>query len=371
MKQVWLVLGLFITSWSYADVPKTVQSATVSVTVEADGQTIDEARHVGFKTAIEQVVGVVLISEQEVQGDRLTKDFIGNYSSGYVDDYEIIESYQDQHNRWHVKMNVQVASSKIAQRMLANAKNDRMIDGPRIAAQIESQLDQRRDGDQLIATVLNTYPENAYIINNGQTEFKISRLRKPYMEIDYRISMSKFWVEALNEALDLVAVNSKHCNSMTGALVKAINRSGTNSLKVKAMANDLCGSEPDIRVEHKASGAWMSSIDNYYFADQQTFYMINREFQSRIGRDHLGLRVDLIDAGGNSLDSGCFKIDQAYFIGYEQPRGVYNLNSKKINMRPFVGGLHNIAGKLQVGIPDNIPLDDIARVRLSIQKTCN
>lgn len=371
MKKAWLVLGLLVTSWSCADVPKTLQSKTVSVTVEADGKTVDDARHNGFKTAIEQVVGVVLVSEQEVKGDQLTRDFIGSYSSGYVDDYEILESYQDQHNQWHIKMNVQVASSKIAQRMLANAKVDRMIDGPRIAAQIESQLDQRRDGDQLIATVLNTYPENAYIINNGQTEFKISRLRKPYMEIDYKISMSKFWIEALNEALNLVAINSKHCNSMTNALVKGINSTSTNSLKVKAMANNLCGSEPDIRVEHKTSGAWMSSIDSYYFADQQTFYMINREFQSRIGRDHLGLRVDLIDAGGNSIDGGCFKIDQNYFIGYEQPRGVYNLNSKKINMRPFVGGSHNIAGKLQVGFPDDVPLDDIARVKLSIQKTCD
>lgn len=371
MKQVWLALGLLVTSWSCADVPKTMQSATVTVTVDADGKTVDDARRNGFKTAIEQVVGVVLISEQEVQGNSLTRDFIGNYSSGYVDDYEIIESYQDQHNQWHIKMHVQVASSKIAQRMLTNAKDYRMIDGPRIAAQIESQLDQRRDGDQLIATVLNTYPENAYIINNGQTEFKISKLRKPYMEIDYKISMSKFWVEALSEALNLVAVNSKHCNSMTNALVKGINSSNTNSLKVKSMANDLCGSEPDIRIEHKTSGAWMSGVDSYYFADQQTFYMINQEFQSRIGRDHLGLRVDLIDAGGNSIDNGCFKIDQAYFIGYERPRGSYNLNSKKINMRPFVGGLHNVAGKLQVGIPDNIQLDDVARVKLSIQKTCN
>ena len=241
----------------------------------------------------------------------------------------------------------------------------------RVAAQIETQLDQRRDGDVLIATVLNTYPENAYIINGGQTEFKISRLRKPYMEVEYKIAMSKFWVEALNEALGLIAVNTKHCNAVTNAFVKGINRTDTNSLRVKAMASDVCGREPDIRVEHKTQDVWMSSVDSYYFADQQTFYMINNEFQSRIGRDHLGLRVELLDAAGDRLDSGCFKIDQAYFIGYEQPRGRYNLNSKKINMRPFVGGLHNVAGKLQIGIPDNIPLDEISRVRLSIQKTCN
>lgn len=371
MKQFYLVLGLVVSTWACADVPKTLQATTTTVLVDAEGTSLDDARRAGYKIAIEQVVGSVIISEQEVKGDHLIRDFIGSYSSGYVDDYEIIESYQDPAGHWHVKMNVQVASSKIAQRMLASAKHDHVIDGLRVSAQIETQLDQRRDGDVLIATVLNTYPENAYIINGGQTEFKISRLRKPYMEVEYKIAMSKFWVEALNEALGLVAVNSKHCNAVTNALVKGINRTDTNSLRVKSMASDVCGREPDIRVEHKTQNAWMSSVDSYYFADQRTFYMINNEFQSKIGRDHLGLQVDLLDAAGDRLDGGCFKIDQAYFIGYEQPRGTYNLNSKKINMRPFVGGLHNVAGKLQIGIPDDIPLDEISRVRLSIQKTCN
>ena len=371
MKQVWLFLGLIVTGLGYADVPKTLQSATVNVTVEAEGTTLDTAKRAAFKAAIEQVVGVVVVSEQEAKGDKLVRDFIGNYSSGYVDDYEVLESYQDQHNQWHIRMNVQVASSKIAQRMLSSATDNQFVNGPRIAAAIESQIEQRRDGDQLIATVLNTYPENAYIINNGQTEFKISKLRKPYVEVEYKIVMSKFWVEALNEALSLVAVNSAHCNAVTNVLVKGINRSNTNSLKVKAMANDLCGREPDIRVEHKTQGAWMSSIDSYYFADQQTFYMINKEFQTKIGRDHLGLQVELLDAAGDTLESGCFKLDQAYFIGYEQPRGTYNLNNKKINMRPFVGGLHSVAGKLQIGIPDTVSLDDVSRIKLSIQKTCS
>lgn len=74
MKQFYLVLGLVVSTWAYADVPKTLQTATTTVLVDAEGTSIDDARRAGYKIAIEQVVGSVIVSEQEVKGDQLTRN---------------------------------------------------------------------------------------------------------------------------------------------------------------------------------------------------------------------------------------------------------------------------------------------------------
>jgi len=341
---------------------------TNRVTVEAEGRSFDEAKHAAFTEAIEQSLGVLIVGDLETNGKELTKDFTGQYSAGYVTDYEVIEKYTLD-DKIHLKVNVEVSSSKIANRMLLKGKTEQNIDGLKLEAMVETQMEQRQNGDAILSDVLESYPENALIVNSGETELKISRLRKPYLELGYTVNVSRFWTEALVETLDQVAFSSSSCNGFTKAVVNGVTKSNHSAYSKKQFTN-FCGTEPDMRVDYKASNAWISSSNGYYFSDLNTLYMVNQHLQSAHGRNSFGLLVELTNASGDVLDHGCFQIPSTYFVGFEKPRGTYNLNQKKILQRPVIQAQQQIAGKLQVGIDDHVPLDDVAGVRMLIRKSC-
>lgn len=362
----WLVLGL-LASNAYADLPKTGgRHPTVNVQLECEGYSLAEAKQQCFTTAIEQVVGQIIVSDFEVSGDHITRDTIGQYSAGYINDYVISQQTQDEHGWYHLKMTVSVASSKIAQRKWSRSEHADLINGEQAIDSLESQLEQRNKGDQLISQVLASYPENAYVINSGQTEFTISRLRQPYVEIPYSITMNKTWIDAFNESLGLVAVSTSKCNSASIAVVNGLKRSRT-SPGVGRIADKVCGSDPDIRVFSKTG--FFSSAEGYYFADIETLHTINSELRTS-GQQHIGLRVDLLDAGGNTIDSRCARINNERFIYYEKPTGAYNLNNLYANSRPNIYGQNNVYGTLQVSINNLQQMQSLAKIKLSIQQTC-
>ena len=360
--KVLVALGLVTSTLACADILKTGGNhPTVTIEKQCEGYSIEAAKKSCFESAIEQVVGQVIVSDLEVSGDRITKDNVAQYSAGYIDDYVIQKQQQDDHGWWHLKMSITIASSKIAQRKISRGERVDIVDGLKARDQIESQLEQRADGDALIGQVLSSYPENAYVINSGQTEFKVSNLRQAYVDVPYSITMSRPWVEALNEALDVVAVNTAKCNKLTMAVAQGVNRANTK------LGKGTCGSEPDVRISYKSG--FFGSTEGYYFPDIGTLQMINNELRTE-GQQHIGLRVDLLDAGGNIIDSRCARINNERFIRYERPAGTYNLRDRYTNSRPSIFGQENVYGTLRVGVRTTQQLEDLAKIKLTIQRTC-
>lgn len=357
----WIALGLLLTS--------TIAYTNTRIQVEGHGITVDQARLNGFRNAIEQVVGQVIVSDQEVKGDQLTKDWIGGYSAGYVDDFEILETRQEG-NEIVVKMNVAVASSKIAQRMMSSGNKSLIIEGERLQAQIDTQLDQRNRGDQLIAEVLTSYPYNAYVVNSGQTEIGLGARREIYVDVPYEIHWSRFWLEALNETLGVIAVDSKGCNSWFVKQDNKIRLSAGSGL-LGRLRDTPCGQEADMRVNYKRSGGWFGETRSYYFHDRQTLEVINNQIQTPVGRQHIGLRVDLRDAGGNVLDSRCAKIDTSLFVTYtESQLEVVHWNDQRRNLRPVVNGDASVYGVIRVHLHNKELIGNIIKVSLTVEKTC-
>lgn len=357
----WFLVGLIL--WSGY-----TESAT-RIQVESQGANLELAKQNAFRTAIEQVVGQVIISDQEASGDKLTKYFIGGYSAGYVDDYEILETRQEG-SEIVLKINVSVASSKIAQRMMSSGNKSLMIEGQRLQAQIDTQLDQRDRGDQLIAEVLDSYPYNAYVVNSGKTDIGLGPRREPYIDIPYEIHWSRFWLEAFNEALGVIAVDSKSCNSWLVEQDSKIRLSAGSGL-LGRLTDSPCGQESNMRVSYKKPGSWLSQTNSYYFYDRQTLEVINNQIQTPVGRQHIGLKVDLKDAGGSIVDSRCARIDTSLFISYTEPQlEVVHWNDRDRNLRPVINGDASVYGVLRVHLHNKNIIGDIARVVLTVEKTC-
>ena len=370
MKHKLLVaLGLVTSTLSHADIAKT-SGAHPTVTIEktCESYSFESAKRSCFDSAIEQVVGQLIVSDLEVSGDVITKDTVASYSAGYIDDYVIKKQQRDELGWWRLEMSISVASSKIAQRKITRGEHADLVNGLKARDIIDSQLDQRADGDHLLSTVLASYPENAYVINSGKTEFSVNRLRQAYVDVPYSITMSQPWLAAFAEALEAVAVNANTCTNLKSRFTKSLANTQVGiGDGVKRLSADACSNEPDLRMTVKRD--WFADTKAYYFADTNTIEMINSNLQTQ-GQQHIGLRVNMLDAGGNIIDSRCARINNELFIQYAKPRGTYNLRDMHTDSRPSIQGQSNVYGTLRVTIKNIQQLEDLAKIKLNIQQTC-
>jgi len=354
----WILSSLLVSTVALADVE-----------VEASGHTLEEAKQQAFRKAIEQVVGAVVVSDQEVSGDRVVKDHIGNYSAGYINNYKILDTDEDG-DRVTVRMSVDVASSKIAQRMIASGNKNLIINGQRLQAQLDSQLYERQRGDQLIASVLNSYPENAFTINNGDSEMKISRYRNASIQVPFELGMSRPWLEALHEAVGLVAVDTTSCSTLTMNITGSI-KSVRNSDTVNRLTESPCGLYPDLRVFYKKPGDFFASAHSFRFKDLNTLALINNQLKPKLGQQRVSVRVDLLDAGGMSMDSRCVDINTEVFIRHNEPNlPVVSSKEERLYSRPDIVGQNKIKVELNVNISNLTNVEDLSRVRLTVQRSC-
>jgi hypothetical protein len=340
----WVTLGLLLVS--------TVTCAGVRVQVEGHGETEKEAERDGWRVACEQVIGQVIVSDQEVKHDQLTKDSIGNYSSCRTDASETLEKRKDEFG-YSLKMNVTVSDSKIAQRMMYKGEQSQLIHGNQIQIQIESEVEQRVQGDQLLSQVLNSYPEHAFLVTAGQTEYKISNRRAPYIEIPIEIRMSSTWLTALSDTLNSVAKKSFSCNIWSRMLVSNIaNKKITDRMD--------CGQIPDLRVG-----------DNYYyFYDQETLKILNAELQPTVGYQRIAIYIDIEDAGGGTLDHTCVDVNTATFIKYNDPPGVVNNNTRDLILRPEIVNEKTIVTNLHINLANIRDFGEASKIKLTVGKTC-
>ena len=59
--------------------------------VQGQGDTQEQARTNGFRVAVEQAIGPLILSESVSAGARLQRDQIITYSSGMIDRFNIVE----------------------------------------------------------------------------------------------------------------------------------------------------------------------------------------------------------------------------------------------------------------------------------------
>ena len=339
LKQYFALGLILVSTWAHSN---------TWVKVEGHGRTEKEAKQDAFSAAIKQVVGQVIVSDRETNGDQLTKDFIGSYSAGYVDKSETLETHQSE-DIVIVTMNVSVASSKIASRMLNSGNKSTIIIGQRLQEQLDSQIEQRNQGDQLLSQILDSYPYNAYVPNfNWKTEIDKTS-RKKIVVITADITMSQYWIDAFNEAVNLVAVNSTKCNS----LIRLFTSGRYIGNGVKKIADDACGTDADIAIDN----------NSYYFADNITLEMINDQLHPPIG-----VFVEYLDASGKLLDSRCVDVKTEKFIRYERPRGTVNWNEATLKKRPKIAQGRFI--QEWAYIDEKNIIEDLAKIKLTVQRTC-
>lgn len=170
------------------------------VDVVAEGVTAEQARLEGFRTAVNQAVGSVVATQTQTQNQRLVRDEIINYSSGFVDRFEILEK-QDVGNRVRLKMRVWVAESRLAHRLLGQSYHSQQVPGDKIGTQIETLLEERQQGDRLVNAVMQDYPHRAFDVKVGKSRVKFDEYRRAVISTDVTIGWDSRFVDAINDTL--------------------------------------------------------------------------------------------------------------------------------------------------------------------------
>lgn len=176
------------------------------IRVTGEGTTQEQAKENAFREAVQIRVGSVVISERESSLHKLERNDISVYSAGYVDDYKII-SVDRINGKVKVTVDVLVADSKLVNNRLNSGKVTNQIEGERANTNYLTFMDQKRRGDKLLHSVLNTYPESAYMIQQKNYSVSVNAFRNIVLQVPYKLTWNYDYIVAFNEALGLIQDN--------------------------------------------------------------------------------------------------------------------------------------------------------------------
>ena len=200
-------LGIVVTvgQWILKD-----QKQVYYIQVQTQGSTFEEARLNGFRLAVEQAVGSVILSETEARNDRIARNEIISYASGYVDKFEVHKVEQTA-TGYRMTMDVWVGRSSIANRLLNDSAGTGRINGDRLAVQAETLNYERSQGDRVMAVVLNDFPRRAFDVKIDRSQINFSSSRQLQVAVPITVSWNQDYVRALYEASKATGFEPERC----------------------------------------------------------------------------------------------------------------------------------------------------------------
>lgn len=189
-----LTLLLSIGQWTKKD-----QAEVFYVQVQANGRDESDARDQAFRLAVNQAVGSLLLSQTRVKDGTVQHHEIINYSSGFIQDFKILERSYD--SGVTIKIDVWVSRSSIADRLLNESKTAGSVEGGKITQQIRSFQKERQGADSVIDAVLADFPNRAFNVELGKTVVEMDNNRRPILSIPFRISWNTSYTDAFSKAV--------------------------------------------------------------------------------------------------------------------------------------------------------------------------
>jgi hypothetical protein len=176
------------------------------IRVTGEGATQEQAKQNAFREAVQIRVGSVVLSERESSLRKLERDDINVYSAGYVDDYKVV-SVERTNGKVKITLDVLVADSKLVNNRLVSGKVTNQIEGDRANTNYRTFMDQKQRGDKLLNSVLKTYPESAYIVQQKNYSVSVNAYRNIVLQVPYKLTWNYDYIVAFNEALNLIQDN--------------------------------------------------------------------------------------------------------------------------------------------------------------------
>jgi hypothetical protein len=170
-----------------------------AIQVNGEGSTFEEAKLNAFRTAIEFEAGSIVVSERDSINYKLIKNDILVYSSAYITNYKIINSFKTG-NKVQVVIDVDVASNKIADRILGIGSKPAIVESKH-DIQYQTYMENKNNGDRILLQVLKDYPTKAFTVTQGNHILAVDVYRNAILEIPLEFKWNYNYITSLNDTL--------------------------------------------------------------------------------------------------------------------------------------------------------------------------
>lgn len=253
MKNITLIAIVSIAMYGCASSPASQTYGPYNVT--GVGNTCNEARDNAFRIAVEQSFGTAVMAERQSKHDVLTRDEVLSHSSGFIDDYKILNTEKNS-SGCTVKMTATVSPSMVNKYIFNDPKDSVDANGKRINAQVSTYLDERNRSDNTINGLFTDYVKRAYKLKQYPVEYEVDNRRQTTMIVPFEVSMNDDFLKKLNYTLSKV---QEKCSATIG-----------NQL------SGGCSRVPKYIVRYIPDNSIIPSSKVYFFNDMQTPELIDR-----------------------------------------------------------------------------------------------
>jgi len=194
------------------------------ITVTGEGSSLAEAKENAFREAIQIKIGTIVLSGRESTVEKIKRDDISVFSAGYVTDYKTL-LVNDLGKKVVVTLDVLVKESKLIDQTLNTGKTTKVIDGDQSLTSINTFLKQKKQADGLLASVMTTYPKNAFTLKQSTHKILTDMHRNIIIEMPYSLEWNSEFVNSFNNAMTAVSDTNGATQSNRIPIVKVGGRS--------------------------------------------------------------------------------------------------------------------------------------------------
>jgi hypothetical protein len=194
------------------------------ITVTGEGSSLAEAKENAFREAIQIKIGTIVLSGRESTVEKIKRDDISVFSAGYVTDYKTL-LVNDLGKRVVVTLDVLVKESKLIDQTLNTGKTTKVIDGDQSMTSINTFLKMKKQADVLLASVMTTYPKNAFTLKQSTHRILTDMHRNIIIEVPYSLEWNSEFVNSFNNAITAVSDTNGATQSNRIPIVKVGGRS--------------------------------------------------------------------------------------------------------------------------------------------------
>jgi hypothetical protein len=310
------------------------------IQVAGEGATPEQARNNGFRLAVEQAVGTLILSETEVRNRRLIRDEIITYAAGFVDRFNMVNT-QLHGNGYRVTMEVWVGESAIAQRLMHESVSGNRVDGARLATQVETLQQENNGKVRVVSAVLRDFPYRAFDIELDNSQLQIANRQVARIATPVTIGWNPQYLTSLLESVE------------PGSVIKC---SWPNSVYCARSFSDYTIST---RVGFSGASIAVGTAD--------PVQAITAEMMVR----KPALRMSLLDAHGRELTHSCRHF---IFSSQEQQNSAKpNYLFESVNNHILINPKYKLTGHITLDIGNNVELmrqADRVEVRVVAQSEC-
>ena len=186
------------------------EGGTYEVIAAGVGSTKETAIKDGLRDAVNQVVGILIISKDRVENDQLIESKVLTYCDGFVESYKLIGEPTKDGSLVKIRMKAIVRKGKLTDSLQSAGISTREIDAGSMMGEAITVSTQKKSAVEMTTELFDGFPSNVYKAE-ALTAFKVSGDEDGIViEVPVKVSIDlakwKAWADKADKVLGAIAL---------------------------------------------------------------------------------------------------------------------------------------------------------------------